>query len=481
MRAGSEKNWHREQESVNDAPRDHCGVVGIHAPGEDAARLAFFALFALQHRGQESAGIATSNLERLRIHTAMGLVTQAFAEDDLEKLSGHLAIGHTRYSTTGSDKLNNAQPFLATGPHGDIALGHNGNLINATSLKEEVSIEAISFQGSTDSEIITHLLAQAPGKDWGERIAFVMRRLEGAYCLTLLTPDGVIGVRDPLGIHPLSIGKLNGNGWVIASETCALDHLGATFVRDVEPGEAVLLTNDGPKVLYQNSAKTETALCSFEYIYLARPDSNISGRLVYSTRQAMGRQLAIEHPANADVVIGVPDSASAAASGFAEQSSLPYKDGLIKNRYVGRTFIEPRQRIRDLGVRLKFNPMPEIIKGNRVVLVDDSIVRGTTTPHVVELLRRAGATEVHLRVSSPPIQHPCFFGVDMGPRKDLVAASRSVEEVRSFTGADSIGYLSIEGLMTSIGGKHNGFCGACFTGEYPIPVQLEMDKLALEN
>ncbi len=466
---------------MNDAPRDHCGVVGIHAPGEEAARLAFFALFALQHRGQESAGIATSDLLRLRCHTAMGLVTQAFTEDNLEKLSGHLAIGHTRYSTTGSNKLNNAQPFLATGPHGDIALGHNGNLINANSLKNEASLESITLQGSTDSEIIAHLLAQAPGKDWGERISFLMRRLEGAYCLTVLTPDGVIGIRDPLGIHPLSIGKLNGNGWVIASETCALDHLGATFVRDVEPGEAVLLTDDGPQVLHRNSSNKETALCSFEYIYLARPDSNVGGRLVYSTRQAMGRQLAIEHPAEADLVIGVPDSASAAASGYAEQSSLPYKDGLIKNRYVGRTFIEPHQRIRDLGVRLKFNPMPEIIRGNRIVLVDDSIVRGTTTPHVVDLLRRAGATEVHLRVSSPPIQHPCFFGVDMGPRKSLIAASRSLDEVRVFTGADSIGYLSVDGLMAAIGGNDNGFCGACFTGKYPIPVQLEMDKLALEN
>ena len=309
----------------------------------------------------------------------------------------------------------------------------------------------------------------------------MMRRLEGAYCLTVLTPEGVIGIRDPLGIHPLSIGKLNGDGWVIASETCALDHLGATFVRDVVPGEAVLLTDDGPQTLYQNTVSKETALCSFEYIYLARPDSNVRGKLVYAARQAMGRQLAIEHPVDADVVIGVPDSASAAASGFAEQSSLPYKDGLIKNRYVGRTFIEPHQRIRDLGVRLKFNPMPEIISGNRVVLVDDSVVRGTTTPHVVELLRRAGATEVHLRVSSPPIQHPCFFGVDMGPRKDLIAASNSLEDVRRFTGADTIGYLSVEGLMAAIGGKENGFCGACFTGEYPIPVQLEMDKLALEH
>ena len=466
---------------MTDSARENCGIVGIYAPGEDVAQLAFFGLFALQHRGQESAGIATSDGQRLRVHVNMGLVSQVFREEDLERLSGHMAIGHTRYSTTGTSQLKNAQPILVDGPHGPLALGHNGNLINALELRQELAEWGCAFQSSTDSEVIAHLLSQSPGKDWGERIGATVRRLQGAYCLVVLTPDSIYGIRDPMGVRPLCIGRLNHQGWVLASETCALDHLGAEFVREVAPGEAVRLSQNGVETVHRSGEEGKRALCLFEYIYLARPDSTLSGRLVYSARYAMGRELAREHPVDADVVIGVPDSALAAAAGYAEESSIPYRDGLIKNRYVGRTFIEPDQRIRDLGVRLKFNPLREVLEGQRVVLVDDSIVRGTTTPHVVGLLRKAGAREVHLRVCAPPIRHPCFFGVDMGARRDLLAANRTIPEIRARTGADTLGYLSMEGLMRAVGLGDQGFCGACFTGNYPVPVQLEMDKLALEG
>jgi amidophosphoribosyltransferase len=453
----------------------------VYAPGEDVARLAFFGLFALQHRGQESAGIATSDGERIRLHTNMGLVNQAFREEDLERLTGHMAIGHTRYSTTGSNHPRNAQPFLVSGPYGQLALGHNGNLINALELRQELVEWDIPLQSATDSEVIAHLLAQTPGRDWGERVAATMRRLQGAYCLVVQTQDSILGIRDPLGVHPLCIGRLNSKGWVLASETCALDHLGAEFVREVAPGEAVQLGKDGLQTVHQSGGEGKRALCLFEYIYLARPDSSIANRLVYSVRHAMGQELAREHPADADVVIGVPDSAMAAAAGYAQASGIPYQDGLIKNRYAVRTFIEPDQRIRDLGVRLKFNPMREVLQGKRVVLVDDSIVRGTTTPHVVDLLRKAGAREVHVRVGSPPIRHPCFFGVDMGTRRELLASSRTIPEIQDTIAADSLGYLSVAGLMRALGAENTGFCGACFTGNYPIPVQLEMDKLALEE
>ena len=466
---------------VTDRPRDNCGIVGVYAPGEDVARLAFFGLFALQHRGQESAGIATSDGERIRLHTNMGLVNQAFREEDLERLTGHMAIGHTRYSTTGSNHPRNAQPFLVSGPYGQLALGHNGNLINALELRQELVEWDAPIQSATDSEVIAHLLAQTPGRDWGERVAATMRRLQGAYCLVVQTQDSILGIRDPLGVHPLCIGRLNSKGWVLASETCALDHLGAEFVREVAPGEAVQLGKDGVQTVHRSGEEGKRALCLFEYIYLARPDSSIANRLVYSVRHAMGQELAREHPADADVVIGVPDSAMAAAAGYAQASGIPYQDGLIKNRYAVRTFIEPDQRIRDLGVRLKFNPMREVLEGQRVVLVDDSIVRGTTTPHVVDLLHKAGAREVHVRVGSPPIRHPCFFGVDMGARRDLLASSRTIPEIQDTIGADSLGYLSVAGLMRALRAEHTGFCGACFTGNYPIPVQLEMDKLALEE
>ncbi|MQF48864.1 amidophosphoribosyltransferase [SAR202 cluster bacterium AC-647-N09_OGT_505m] len=459
-------------------PQENCGVVGVYAPGEDVARIAFFGLFALQHRGQESAGISVSDGETLRLNTAMGLVAQAFREQDLERLVGHIAIGHTRYSTAGSSVLSNAQPFLVQGPYGEMALGHNGNVVNALSLRQELEEWGCQFSTSTDSEVIAQLLANAPGRDWGERVQYLMRRVQGAYSLVVLTKDSLIAIRDPLGVRPLCVGKMNG-GWIVASESCALDHLGAELLREIEPGEAIIIDDQGLRVLYRGSER-KRASCIFEYIYFARPDSIIGGKLTYSLRQAMGAQLAREHPVDADVVIGVPDSATAAAVGYAQEAGIPYSEGLLKNRYVGRTFIEPDQRVRDLGVKLKFNTLPAILSGKRVIVVDDSIVRGTTTPHVVHLVQKAGATEVHLRVCAPPIRHPCHLGVDMASYGELIAAAKNVEEIRQFVGSDSLGYLSVEGLIKAVGGDQDTHCLGCFTGNHPIPVQLEMNKLALE-
>ena len=459
--------------------REACGVVGVYSRGEDVARVAFFGLYALQHRGQESAGISSSDGERIRVHTSMGLVGQAFQEEDLEHLPGHIAVGHTRYSTTGSSELCNAQPILSKGPNIEIALAHNGNVINAMELKEELLEWGCTFSSGTDSEIIAHLMSNAPASSWEERIAYCMRRLKGAYSLAVMTKDTLIGMRDPMGVRPLCIGKLNG-GWVIASETCALDHIGATFIRELEPGEAVLIDDDGLRTVYQREPGDRSAMCIFEHIYFARPDSVLNGKLVYSNRMAMGAELAKEFPVDADLAIGIPDSATAAAVGYSQESGIPYGEGLVKNRYVGRTFILPDQRLRDLGVRRKLNPMPELIKDKRVVVIDDSIVRGTTTPHVVTLLRRGGVKEIHLRICAPPIMWPCHFGVDMATRKELIAANMTVEEIRQFVGSDSLGFLSHEGLIRAVGVPKNNFCMACFTGRYPIPVQLEMDKLALE-
>ena len=451
-------------------------------PGEEASRLAFFGLFALQHRGQESAGIASANGTTINLHTDMGLVTQIFREPDFYPLSGDLAIGHTRYSTTGSSQLCNAQPILVSGHHGQLALAHNGNIINSYQLKAQLETQwSCEFSSTTDSEVVAYLLANAPGQTWEERVFHCMRTLEGAFSLVALTPDTLIAARDSLGIRPLCLGQLN-NGWVIASETCALDHLGATFVRDLDAGEVVVIDNNGIRSAKKqpDDSPQKRALCVFELIYFARPDSILDGQLVYSVRQAMGAQLAREHSVDADLVIGIPDSSTAAAVGYAQESGIAYSDGLIKNRYVGRTFIEPEQRLRDLGVRQKFNPLTEVIKGKRLVVVDDSIVRGTTTPHVVNLLRKAGALEIHMRVCAPPIQHPCYMGVDMATRQELIAANNSVEEIRSMTGADSLGYLSVEGLLKVAGNDRGGFCDACFTGNYPVPVQLELTKMTLE-
>jgi len=443
--------------------------------------LAFFGLFALQHRGQESAGIAAANGENVVVHADMGLVTQIFREPDFYPLVGDMAIGHTRYSTSGSSELCNAQPLLVEGEHGQLAVANNGNIINALQLKEQLQDEwNCTFTSTTDTEVIAQMLAHAVGATWEERVFQCMRQLEGAYSIVIQTKDTMIAARDPLGIRPLCLGKLNG-GWIVASESCALDHLGAEYLREVDPGEVIIVDSNGLHTATWSGRTGRRALCVFELIYFARPDSIMDGQLVHSARQQLGAQLAKEHPVEADLVIGIPDSSTAAAVGYAQESGIPYSEGLIKNRYVGRTFIEPEQRLRDLGVRQKFNPLVEVIQGKRLVVVDDSIVRGTTTPHVVNLLRKGGAKEVHMRVCAPPIKHPCFMGVDMASREELLAANNTLEQIREIVGADSLGYLTVEGLMKVVGGTNGGFCDACFTGNYPVPIQLELSKFALEQ
>ncbi|MFC2072926.1 amidophosphoribosyltransferase [Chloroflexota bacterium] len=457
---------------------ESCAVVGVYAPNEDVARLTFFALFALQHRGQESSGIATTDGRGLQVYADMGLVSQVFNEDSLSQLTGNIAIGHNRYSTRGSSRISNVQPIVVGKGSDAIAIAHNGNIVNAEHLHEELSGQGYTFRSSTDSEIIANLIRSAPEKDWVNKIRYAMHRLQGAYSLTVTNDHQLFGVRDPLGVRPLCLGAING-GWVLASESCALDHIGAKFIREIEPGEVVSISANGVESYREEVGRQ--AFCIFEYIYFARPDSTINGRLLYPARQAMGAGLAEEYPVDADLVMGVPDSATAAGVGYALRSGIPLVEGLIKNRYVGRTFIEPDQRMRDLGVKLKFNPLPEVLGGKRLVLVDDSIVRGTTTPQVIRLLRKAGAKEVHMRICAPPLRYPCFFGVDMATYRELIAAQKTIPEIRDFIGADSLGYLSIDGLIKAVALPKDIFCLACFTGDYPIPVQIEMGKLALES
>ena len=462
------RQWHEE-----------CGVVGTYTEDLDAANVAAFALYALQHRGQESAGVASSNGNSIQVQTGMGLINQSFKDIDLEVMQGNIAIAHTRYSTTGSNRIDNAQPILSSNYGNDIALAHNGNLVNARELKQELIQKGVKFTSSNDSEVIAHFITTAPGATLAERLKYCMQRLQGAYSLALMTPSALIAIRDPRGVRPLCIGRLK-DGWVVASESCALDHVGAKLVRDVKPGEAVQLGAGGIDTIYQHVSMEKPALCVFEHIYFARPDSIIENKLVHEARVSMGVELAKEHPVDADMVVGVPDSASPAATGYAQQSGIPYGDALVKNRYVGRTFILPDQRERELGVRRKLNPMSSLVRGKRLVVVDDSIVRGTTTPPVVRLLKDAGATEVHLRICAPPIQWPCHYGVDMATRDELIAADKTPEEVNSIIGSDSLGYLSIPGLLRAVKGDKKGYCMACFTGDYPIPVQIEMNKLAME-
>ena len=454
---------------------EECGLFGIEAPGEDVANLTYFGLYALQHRGQESAGIAVSDGRQLRVHKAMGLVAQAFDQAALERLTGQLALGHTRYSTTGSSRLENAQPITVEHPQlGTLAT-------NAQSLRLGLEHEGVRFQTSSDTEVIAELLARTAGSDLLSVLRTALPRLQGAYCLLVLTRDSLVGVRDPLGIRPLCLGRLPDGGGIIASETCALDTVGAEFVREIEPGEAVLL-GQGQPAAEQLLPSTRKAMCMFEFIYFARPDSRLQGQSLYEARRNMGRELAREAPADGDIVISLPDSGTPAAVGFAEASGIPYSEGLIKSRYITRTFIQPNERLRNVGIKLKFNPLREILDGKRVVLVDDSIVRGTTSRKIVEELRRAGTKTVHMRVSSPPIQWPCFMGIDIASRAELIASGRTVDEVERLIGADSLRYLSKAGLFRAVKNV-TGFCMACFDGDYPVPVpvQLEMDKLALET
>jgi amidophosphoribosyltransferase len=462
--------------SPDDHPKEACGVFGIYAPGEDVARLTFFGLYALQHRGQESAGIAAGDGERIAVSTGMGLVSQVFTEDALTGLTGFVATGHTRYSTTGGSTACNAQPIIVQDPdRGPLALAHNGNLTNAAVLRDDLESQGIVFETTADSETMAHLLALAPAGTWQDRFHYMMRRVEGAYSLTVMTKDTLFAVRDPLGVRPLCLGRLS-DGWIVASESCALEHLGATFERDVEPGEVVQIDATGMRSFFPMPPAAKRAGCTFEHTYFARPDSRIDGHLVYPTRERLGQELAREHPADADLVIGVPDSAIPAAIGYAREAGLPFREGLIRNRYVGRTFIQPDQRLREAGARLKYNPLPDVLDGQRVIMIDDSIVRGTTTPHVVALLRRAGAREVHMRVAIPPIVSPCFFGVDMARSWELLAVRKSIDEIREHIGADSLGYLSLEGMMRAIGENEKTLCNGCFTGRYPVNVQLHLDR-----
>jgi amidophosphoribosyltransferase len=408
----------------------------------------------------------------------MGLVSQVFDEEDLAYLRGHIAIGHTRYSTAGGSLACNAQPIVVYDKYtdGPIALAHNGNLTNAEILREDLQAQGIEFESTADSEVIAHLFAIAPGTSWEERFHYVMRRIEGAYSVVIMTRDRLFAMRDPMGVRPLCMGKLE-DGWVIASESCALEHLGMEMDREVQPGEVVMVDAAGRSSFFPVAPARKRAICTFEYTYFARPDSRIGGQLIYPAREAMGAQLAREYPVEADLVIGVPDSAIPAAIGYAREAGIPYREGLVKNRYVGRTFIQPDQRIREAGVSLKFNALSDVLRGKRVVVVDDSIVRGTTTPPVMNLLRRAGATEVHVRITTPPIVSPCFLGVDMATKAELIAANHSVEEIRQHIGADTLGYLSIDGLNRATGQAAEDLCNACFTGVYPLNVQIHLDKM----
>jgi len=459
--------------------RDRCAVFGIFAPSEDVARLIFFGLYALQHRGQESSGIVVSDGTQMRRHAAAGLVSQVFDEETLARLRGFAGIGHNRYSTTGSSSAANAQPLVVSGPAGRLALAHNGNIVNARELRQEMETRGCTFQTSTDSEVIANLILASPGMDWAERVGAAARRLVGAYSLAMLTEDALLALRDPLGIRPLCLGHVGAHP-VVASESCGLDHIGAQFDRDLLPGEILSINATG--MHRRNMGLSfRRAGCVFEYVYLARADSILEGQLVYEARQRMGARLWQEYPVDADFVVGVPDSAIPAAIGLSLASGIPYCEGLLKNRYVGRTFIAPDQRLRDLGVQLKFNPLTDVISGKKLIVVDDSIVRGTTTPRVVALLRRAGAKEIHLRICAPPVLHPCYLGVDMATEAELIAARKTIEEIRRHVNADSLGYLSLDSLLYAVDRARDTLCTACFTGDYPVPVQMGLDKLALET
>jgi len=473
-------------ESLPDKPEEACGVFGIFAPTEDVAKLTYFGLYALQHRGQESAGIATFEGEQVYLYKEMGLVSQIFNESVLNQLPGKLAVGHTRYSTTGSSRVVNAQPAVVETRLGSLALAHNGNLVNTPQLREELLQRHCNLVTSTDSELIAFAIATEinSGKKWLEGAISAFQRCQGAFSLVVGTPEGVMGVRDSNGIRPLVIGTLSSNPqrYVFASETCGLDIIGADYLRDVEPGELVWVTESG-LASFHWAPQPQRKLCIFEMIYFARPDSVMHSESLYSYRLRLGRQLAQEFPADADVVIGVPDSGVPAAIGFSQASGIPYAEGLIKNRYVGRTFIQPTQTMRESGIRMKLNPLKDVLAGKRVVIVDDSIVRGTTSRKLVKALRDAGAVEVHMRVSSPPVTHPCFYGIDTDSQDQLIAATKPVEEIAKQIEVDSLAYLSREGMLQATQEDPNSFCSACFTGDYPIPVPelVKRSKLMLER
>jgi amidophosphoribosyltransferase len=462
-----------------DGPRDECGVFGVYAPSHDVARLAYFGLYALQHRGQESAGIATCEGGHITTLRDLGLVSQVFDEEKLRALEGDMAIGHVRYSTTGGGAWENTQPVWRDDGR-EVALAHNGNLTNAVELYNELRERGIQFRGTSDSEIIAAMLSTEEARPIENAVAAVMPRLEGAYSTVVMTKRAVVAFRDPHGVRPLSLGRL-GEHWVVASESCAFDIIGAELVREVSPGEAVSLTADGLESR-QVVPSRRSAFCVFEHIYFSRPDTRLEGRVLQQVRGRMGEILAREAPVDADLVISVPDSGNPAANGFARAADLPKDDGLIKNRYVARTFIQPGQELRKHGLRMKFNPLPEIVSGQRVVVVDDSIVRGNTTRQIVGMLRDAGASEVHLRISAPPIRHPCHYGIDMSTREEMIAHNKTEAEIATELGADSLAYLSLDGVYEAIGTPREAHCDACFTGEYPLGDPEEANgKFALEQ
>ena len=467
----SNPNFELIMDPSNDKFKDECGVFGVYANNPiDVASMTYYGLYALQHRGQESAGIAVADGEKIDIHKGLGLITEAFKQDDLEKLKGHIAIGHVRYSTAGGKGIENAQPILASSKMGPIAMAHNGTLVNADVIKELLEDGGQIFHTSTDSEVISCLIARSAKKGFAKAVVDAMSAIRGSFALTIMSKDKLIGARDPHGIRPLCLGKIE-EGYVLASESCALDAIGAELVRDIDPGEIVIIDAEGVHS-YRYSENTQCQTCAFEYIYFARPDSRIDGLEVHTTRVKAGEQLFKEHPIKADLVIAVPDSGIPAAIGYAKASGIPYDTGFIKNRYVGRTFISPSQEIRERAVAVKLNPLKVNLEGKSVILIDDSIVRGTTSKHLVESLRRAGVKEVSFLIASPGVKYPCYFGIDTPYRSELVAANNTVEEIRDMIGADYLGYLSEEGVYKSCEGKE-GFCMGCFNGVYPVAAPVE--------
>lgn len=464
---------------VDHGPKDACGVFGVWAPGEDVAKLTYYGLYAIQHRGQESAGIATSNGKRINVYKDMGLVSQVFDEATLSSMPGDHAIGHARYSTTGASHWANAQPTLGTTPHGTLCLAHNGNLTNSADLYDRLlaknggkppAFGELAQGNTTDTALVTALLAEHDFASLEEAVLDLLPTLRGAFCLTFMDETTLYAARDPQGVRPLVLGRLE-RGWVVASETAALDIVGASFVREVEPGELIIIDEDGLRS--QRFAPAQPAGCVFEFVYLARPDTTISGRSVYESRVEMGRQLAREHPVEADLVMPTPESGVPAAIGYAEQSGIPFGNGLVKNAYVGRTFIQPSQTIRQLGIRLKLNPLKSVVAGKRLIVIDDSIVRGNTQRALVRMLREAGAKEVHVRISSPPVKWPCFYGIDFASRAELIANGLSVNEIAASLGADSLGFISQDGMMAATEQPTRNMCTACFTGNYPIELPAE--------